>query len=84
MLADAISKLPERDALVLRVYYGLDDNDPKTLDQTAKILGVTRERVRQILLRGERQLKHQFGVWHPESSKFKATRAVFAPILGGA
>ncbi len=43
-----IATLTEREALVIRLRYGLDDGEPKTLDQIGKEIGVTRERVRQI------------------------------------
>lgn len=42
--------LPERMSDVLIYRYGLDGNEPKTLMETGKILGITRERVRQIEL----------------------------------
>jgi RNA polymerase primary sigma factor len=36
------------EALVVRLYFGLDGGDPNTLEQIGALLGVTRERVRQI------------------------------------
>lgn len=38
----------ERDLKVLSLRYGLDDGTPRTLDEVGKIIGLTRERVRQI------------------------------------
>jgi len=43
-----ISMLNEREATILRLYYGLGDREPMTLEEIGSILGVTRERVRQI------------------------------------
>ena len=43
-----VSGLPEREAQILRRRYGLDGEEPMTLDQLGAFLGVTRERVRQI------------------------------------
>ena len=40
--------------LVLR--YGLDDSEPKTLEEIGRRLGLTRERVRQIELESLRRL----------------------------
>ncbi|WP_020145923.1 RNA polymerase sigma factor RpoD/SigA [Terracoccus sp. 273MFTsu3.1] len=47
-LLDAIDELPEREALIIRLRFGLDDGEPSTLDEIGQRLGVTRERVRQI------------------------------------
>jgi RNA polymerase primary sigma factor len=44
----SVAALPARDALVVRLYFGLDGGDPNTLEQIGALLGVTRERVRQI------------------------------------
>jgi len=45
----AVSELPEREQNVLRLRYGMDgDEDPKSLDEIGRRLGLTRERVRQI------------------------------------
>ena len=45
----ALKKLPERDREVLRLRYGLDGaEDPKSLEEIGRRLGLTRERVRQI------------------------------------
>src|SRR5262245_48012565 len=47
-LRAAVDKLPEREAAVLRLRYGLGGEDPKSLEQIGKTLALTRERVRQI------------------------------------
>lgn len=44
----SLTDLPEREQLVLRLYYGLDGAPPYTLGEVGEHLGVTRERVRQI------------------------------------
>ena len=43
-----ISTLDEREQNVIRMRYGLDDGQPRTLDQIGKRFGLSRERVRQI------------------------------------
>ena len=48
VLAEAIGSLPERQRSVLVLRYGLDDADPRTLEDIGRRLGLTRERVRQI------------------------------------
>jgi len=45
----------ERDILVLR--FGLNDGKPKTLEQVGRLLGITRERARQIELKALRALR---------------------------
>jgi RNA polymerase primary sigma factor len=44
----ALSSLSFREAEVLSLYYGLNNNTPLTLDELGEKLGLTRERVRQI------------------------------------
>jgi RNA polymerase primary sigma factor len=43
-----LDQLEEREATVLRMRFGLDDEEPKTLKEIGERLGLTRERVRQI------------------------------------
>ena len=45
---DLLQKMDRREATVLRMRFGLDDEEPKTLKQIGECLGLTRERVRQI------------------------------------
>jgi RNA polymerase primary sigma factor len=48
-LRRAVGKLPEREQNVLKLRYGLNgDQEPKSLDEIGRRLGLTRERVRQI------------------------------------
>jgi len=49
--------LSDRERRVLRIRYGLEDGEPKTLAETGKMLGVSRERVRQIEKRALKKLK---------------------------
>ncbi len=55
-LEQALAELPERDAQVLRLRFGLGDAEPQTLGDIAKTLGVSRERVRQIQAEALRRL----------------------------
>jgi RNA polymerase primary sigma factor len=43
-----LQTMDEREAKVLRMRFGLDDNEPRTLKEIGETLGLTRERVRQI------------------------------------
>jgi RNA polymerase primary sigma factor len=56
-LETALDGLPERARYVVVRRYGLDDKDPATLAELGDELGVSRERVRQVLIRAERLLK---------------------------
>jgi RNA polymerase primary sigma factor len=40
--------MDQREATVLRMRFGLDDHEPRTLKEIGETLGLTRERVRQI------------------------------------
>jgi len=55
-LTSALLSLPERERQVLVLRYGLDDAEPKTLEEIGRRLGLTRERVRQIELESLRRL----------------------------
>ncbi|GAB3576971.1 sigma-70 family RNA polymerase sigma factor [Amycolatopsis endophytica] len=47
-LRRVLATLDEREQHVIRMRYGLDDGQPRTLDQIGKHFGLSRERVRQI------------------------------------
>ncbi len=47
-LLSAVDSLPAREALILRLRYGLTDGTPHTLDEIGAVLGLTRERIRQL------------------------------------
>ncbi|HKV51598.1 MAG TPA: RNA polymerase sigma factor RpoD/SigA [Gemmatimonadaceae bacterium] len=57
-LARALTTLPARDAKILELYFGLTGDREHTLDEIGKMLGVTRERVRQLRDRALRRLRH--------------------------
>ena len=48
VLAIALRSLPDRQRTVVVLRYGLEDAEPKTLEEIGRRLGLTRERVRQI------------------------------------
>jgi RNA polymerase nonessential primary-like sigma factor len=47
-LRRVLATLDEREQHVIRLRYGIDDGQPRTLDQIGKRFGLSRERVRQI------------------------------------
>jgi RNA polymerase primary sigma factor len=47
-ILEQLQNMDQREATVLRMRFGLDDNEPRTLKEIGESLGLTRERVRQI------------------------------------
>jgi RNA polymerase sigma factor (sigma-70 family) len=47
-VTELLETLPPREALVLTMHYGLNDQDPNTMDEIANFLGVSRGRVHQL------------------------------------
>ncbi len=54
---DIIEKLPEKERKVIELRFGLKGSEPKTLREIGEILGVSRERVRQLETRALRKLR---------------------------
>ena len=57
-LGEALGRLNEREALVLKMRHGLIDDREHTLEEVGQQLGVTRERIRQIENKALRKLKY--------------------------
>ncbi len=56
-IESALATLPPRDAKVLRLYFGLDGGREHTLEEIGGMLGVTRERIRQLRDRALKRLR---------------------------
>jgi len=55
---DVVASLPVREQEVLRMRYGLDDGEIRTLEEVGKAFKLTRERIRQIEAKALRKLRH--------------------------
>ena len=64
---DALSHLRDREAKVLRLYFGFDGNEERTLEEIGHELGVTRERVRQIKERALGKLRRSEAAYRLEA-----------------
>jgi len=56
-LAMVLDKLTDREMRIIKLRFGLDGQGPFTLEETGRILGITRERVRQIQERALAKLR---------------------------
>ncbi len=56
----SLSTLGDREAEILRFYFGLKDYQPHTLEEIGDEFGLTRERVRQIKEKAIKKLKNQY------------------------
>jgi len=57
-IEEVLSTLKEREARILRLYFGLEGKDPMTLEEIGGMMGITRERVRQIKEKALARLRH--------------------------
>ncbi len=51
-----LNQLPEKHRLIIQYRFGLDNNEPKTLEEVGNAVGLTRERVRQIQINAIKKL----------------------------
>ncbi len=57
-VTELLNRLPDREAYILRLRYGLHDGRIHTLEEVGKEIGVTRERVRQLEAQALNRLRH--------------------------
>jgi RNA polymerase primary sigma factor len=57
-LEEVLNSLDERELRIIRLYFGLDGNEALTLEQIGGLMGLTRERVRQLKERALGKLRH--------------------------
>ncbi len=76
-MRQSLDDLQERDRQIIVLRYGLNDNDPKTLGEVAEMLGLSRERVRQIEERAIRTLRRaaqKAGILEMTEEDFRTTK----------
>jgi RNA polymerase primary sigma factor len=56
----SLSTLGEREADIVRFYFGLNGTRPHTLEEIGEVFGLTRERVRQIKEKAIKKLKNNY------------------------
>ena len=57
-LEEVLENLDERELKIIRLYFGLDGSESLTLEQIGGLMGLTRERVRQLKERALGKLRH--------------------------
>ena len=57
-LNDVLNTLTPREAQVLRLRFGLEDGQTRTLEEVGKQFNITRERIRQIEAKALRKIRH--------------------------
>jgi len=60
-LKRTLDKLPARQALAVRLHYGIEDGCPYSFADAARIMGVSRERVRQLVKQGMSHISESWG-----------------------
>ena len=63
-----IKSIDGREAKILALRFGLDDEEPKTLSKIGEIIGLSRERVRQLEHRALQRLKEALESGHVPDS----------------
>ncbi len=53
-----VNTLPEKYALVIKLYFGLEGHAPMTLEEISNKLGRSRERIRQLKMKALRVMRH--------------------------
>jgi len=57
-MASMLKKLSPREERIIRLRFGFEDGNPRTLEEVGQVFAVTRERIRQIEAKALRKLRH--------------------------
>ena len=76
-IRDKLSILNDRQQQIIKLRFGLDGDEPKTLQEIGDIIGCTRESVRLIELKILKKLKHSMYKWRDEKTISKSDVPVY-------
>lgn len=76
-IRDKLSILNDRQQQIIKLRFGLDGDEPKTLQEIGDIIGCTRENVRLIELKILKKLKHSMYKWRDEKTISKSDVPVY-------
>ena len=68
LLKESLDILPEREAKILDLYYGLGTDQPESLEKVGRRFQISRERVRQIKDRALGRLKQSMQIEEAEAA----------------
>ena len=71
-MREALSELPERERRILELRFGFED-EPHSLEAIARVVGMTRERVRQLETKGLTALAQRLGGLEDDELALAAT-----------
>jgi RNA polymerase primary sigma factor len=57
-MASVLRRLSPREERIIRMRFGFEDGNPRTLEEVGQVFAVTRERIRQIEAKALRKLRH--------------------------
>jgi RNA polymerase primary sigma factor len=63
-IRESLGELDDKEALVVKLRFGLDDDRPRTLQEIGQQLKLTRERIRQIEQKAMRKLSRSHSLQH--------------------
>ena len=58
IIRSVINTLPEKEATIITMRFGIENEEPKTLEQVGDYFGLTKERIRQLEGRALRKMRH--------------------------
>lgn len=57
-IKEAVESLTAKEAIIIKLRFGLDDDNDYTLEEIGQLFGVSRERIRQIEMKALSRLAH--------------------------